>query len=267
MSTKESTCLFSKRFDLVFIIILFSITTFVLSYEKYRWWEYVVHGLDFSLIMIVIFFLFDLSAFITQLATVSMASSVLYLRQLNKQIEICVRKYRYHCLNTRMFRISLFLFLKSHHSQIDLFQRANRDFWSRIMFLVTFSQLPVNVYMLADLFYSKPRPEIFTLMFLILAVQMFTYSLCSLVLAEASRTFHSPSRLFVPVQALIGQGSLRFKLKIMAYFERIHSINKIAFTIGPLGKITYESLFEVRIKRQTHFGANSLLFNRVSISI
>ena len=54
---------------------------------------------------------------------------------------------------------------------------------------------------------------------------------------------YSSERYLFPIVNQLPFG--RCKLKYATFYERLHTDRKVTFTVGPLGKVTQKSLFEV----------------------
>ncbi|KAH9394065.1 hypothetical protein TYRP_021193 [Tyrophagus putrescentiae] len=122
--------------------------------------------------------------------------------------------------------------------------RTNADVVSPLLFATLASNIGFNIYLTALLVYGRAPPFVSSL--------FLGAVLCNTVLALAPlvalfSAFHrvdylcrlqmniSSSSSFVPL--------LRTKIKLMTYYEVLHTDDQFAFTVGPLGKVTTSAVF------------------------
>lgn len=227
---------------------------------KYVWWIYFLYLLDLVDVTLKGFTMIKLLIFAAQLCFVVISSMMAYLRQLNRELSIAVRLYRLRRVGYRMFIYRTAVFIRRHHCQVNSYQRMDRDFLSSLFFLILVTQIPLNAYMMAKLFHTT-QWEILMIVLLVVVAQFVTFLIVLGLLSETSRLLHVPGKHFPTVIRLIRSNNLWFKWKTLAYYERVHSINKLAFTAGPIGKITYSTLFEVRPRRRGVFSSPLLTFS------
>lgn len=216
-------------------------------YGVYPWWQYLLYDFDLLQMTFVTQILVKMSVFISQIVMVVFFVTIVYLKELNQKFQIIILNYRKRKIAPQVYATLIRAAIREHHRLVVNFQKTNNDFWSSIIFGCVLSQLPVNVYMTANLLYGKSSKFVFVFVLLIFSVQCFAFSVTLYPLALTSKAYHSAHRYLVPAQSLLHRKYILLKCKLMAYFEGISSDNfKIAFTAGIFGDITPTSLFEVK---------------------
>src|SRR5699024_1819824 len=80
-----------------------------------------------------------------------------------------------------------------------------------------------------------------------IALQLILICLGLQPMIRSAKVIHTLAPILYSAQPLLPSAVLRTKLQVMTYYEINHAKNKITYTLGPLGKITNSSLFEVFI--------------------
>lgn len=141
----------------------------------------------------------------------------------------------------------LFFYLEEIGQALQRIISANELLVSPLFFYGAVSHLSLNLYLITSLYFitlsTGDRVLIYCLLglqtvFLLGAVQpMITLG------GDAQR----PGAVLGKVQMFFGSGS-RFvclKMKVLAFYERLHCDDSFRFTLGALGRITNSSVFEV----------------------
>lgn len=142
-------------------------------------------------------------------------------------------------------------YLREHSVSVVHFISANREIVSNICFVGLITMGIYNLFMLASLYFSPLQKQDFVFSVLLVLAQTCGSVAISLVLFGISNTIHEWGPALSKIQIHLHEGRLshemlRSKIKIMSYFERIHTEHKFAFTIGPLANINSKYLYEVR---------------------
>lgn len=224
---------------------ILAIVVFVLSYGKYKWWLYAVHGFDMLSGFLEAILFIKVGVFLAQLISIVLSTFVLNYRQTDYQLRQAIRMYRSKKIRLRRFRFEIAWFLRAHHSQTVLIQKVDKMFLSKLFLLSSIPNLLANVNLLAAVFFSKKDLGTRSLVGLLCFGQSLMAISILVCIAEGSHSLHLPSHKLATIQTLLRSENIHQKWKMLKYFELIHSKHKTAFTLGFLGNITYATIFEV----------------------
>ncbi|MDL4916168.1 MAG: hypothetical protein QRY16_21115, partial [Enterobacterales bacterium endosymbiont of Blomia tropicalis] len=123
---------------------------------------------------------------------------------------------------------------------------ANRYIVSPLLLTGSLSNFTFNIYLISALYFLRMAIGEQLLCFAVIVLQIL-FSLSALLpLISLTACIHHSALLIQDAQYCInGTNYLTKKLKLMTYFELMHTTNQITFTLGPVGKITRKSLMEV----------------------
>ena len=164
----------------------------------------------------------------------------------------------------RPLQLSAFLrstaFLRRHHQLVDDMLTFDREVFSRCLFLGLLTVFGFSVYTLT-IFSLKSSlsafERTFTLVLFLIVSGVLTVGLQPVLAVH--RVMHSPAPLlYQSVACLLGLGNARYesygssssysnlclKLKLSTYYEVLTSGQKFALSIGPVGLVTANALFE-----------------------
>ncbi|KAH9396471.1 hypothetical protein TYRP_019490 [Tyrophagus putrescentiae] len=186
-------------------------------------------------------------------------SELITLRRSEEENGEKVHKEHHHRQDPQ--QLSLFLsahFLPRHFQLLKDMLRLNEQIISRVLFFLLTSQLGFNLYMVTCLA-MKSFLSAFerTFLFALTALQSSTMMVVLRPMFAAQRMMHSPQKLlYKSVECLSSESSrssssafcsqfnLHLKLKLSTYYEVLTGQEVFAFTVGPLGKITSNGLFQ-----------------------
>ena len=137
---------------------------------------------------------------------------------------------------------------------IYLLLTTNREIISPILLLVMISMFGVNVYATTMLVLKSLPFEQKMLLLVVCFLQTFFILLSMLQLIKATEALYSSCRHLHRAQlVLLDKAHLSLKIKLFTLNEVLTSGGKFAFTVGPVGKITSNALFEVYITSKLLF--------------
>ena len=127
---------------------------------------------------------------------------------------------------------------------------SNQELVSPIMMIVFFSNFTINIYGITMLLFKPMTTDQQAIATLGICVQMLFLCLGVQPIIRSANMLHYIAPILCTVQPLLPSFVLRTKLQVLTYYEINHASgeNKFTFTLGPLGKITNTSLFEVVLR-------------------
>lgn len=217
-------------------------------YGHYSVALYLLYVTDCILIASLIAFGIKFASLMNNMVVVNFGASIIYNKQINSELN------EYNCKFSQMplwlFLYRIRRFLRNHWLRAQYLHYTNGKVMSTTLFSTVLTQLPVNVYLVAQVLYTKKDNFMFLMMITLLFVQMLIVIQSFNPLALVSKTLRSSHKQFVTTQRLLPKCSIPLKLKWNMHYEIIHTKRKqLAYTAGPLGKITISSLFQVRISK------------------
>ncbi|KAI2795408.1 hypothetical protein BLOT_016770 [Blomia tropicalis] len=107
------------------------------------------------------------------------------------------------------------------------------------------SNFTFNIYLISALYFLPMALGEQIICFALIILQILFTSVALFPVISLTDCIHHSALAFQDAQYCInGTNYLRKKLKLMTYFEFMHTTNQINFTLGPIGKIKKESLIE-----------------------
>lgn len=138
-------------------------------------------------------------------------------------------------------------FLAEHKVLMRDLMDINSGFGSNFLFAGLCANFPSNIYFASLLLFSAGLGPVARLQGSILFVaELICFSVGVQPLVYIVVRFHAADQWLLKLQPCLDQRSLRFKLKLHAYYETIHTEEMFYFTFGNLGPISKQSIFEVR---------------------
>jgi len=144
------------------------------------------------------------------------------------------------------------LFLREHTRSVVHAISANKYMISDISLVASISNFPYNIFLISGLSYMTNLPsETLIGVWAALLLQvffLFTFDLTMFALTNAIHEWAPTLQhaiLYLPCSTY---GQLNLKLRLMSYYERLHTEDKICPTIGFLGNISPKALLEVRLQ-------------------
>ena len=107
------------------------------------------------------------------------------------------------------------------------------------------TNIGLNVYLVTMLFFRSAQMSwmIFCLIGCFCAVQIIGPLLTVLPMLVCTNAAYRSARQLFPLLTRIKLRCLKYKFA--AFYERLHTDKRITFNMGPLGKVTQKSIFEV----------------------
>ncbi len=137
------------------------------------------------------------------------------------------------------------VYLSGHLRLITDLMATDRGLFSDFSLLLLATMLSQNLYTVSVLMQrTVPLKEAAQLVLIVVMPAIFTLTAC-LPASAIVRVIYSAQKYFYAVQPFVGFSKLYLKLKVATYYEVLTSGEKFAFSCGPVGKITSNSLFQV----------------------
>ncbi len=236
------------------VLCLLSLTT---AWEGFSAIQKQLAAADISLVLYSLWRGFKISLFeahcINTLLSVQLAQQRLLDRRLAAELLQQQQQQQHHQMLSAFFRSTAYL--HRHHQLVDDMLTMDRQLISRTLFLGLISLFGFTIYSFS-LFTLKSRLKS-SIVFLISLLALVIILSGIRPLISATRLMHRPAAelLYRSVQCLSeidglpnkisGSQLVLLKVKLSTYYEVLTSGEKFAFSVGPLGKITPSSLFQV----------------------
>lgn len=124
-------------------------------------------------------------------------------------------------------------------------QSANDLLVSPILFWASVSNFSLNLYLISSLYFLVLSIGDKTLICCLLGLQFTFVAVAFHPLIQLANDVNGPGKLYGKAQSLlVSPCFLSLKLKLLAAYEQTHSENEFHFTVGALGKVTNNSVFE-----------------------
>ena len=151
-------------------------------------------------------------------------------------------------------------YLRSHLRFIKDLLTTNRELFSPILLLTMLTMFATNVYSVSMTILSKKVTFMENSLLMLISVLSSFFLLISVrpavvaatEVADASKHLYKAQSYLLSGSSLAGsrnrngEANLRLKLKVATYFEVLNnSEERFAYTVGPVGKVTNESIFQV----------------------
>lgn len=121
---------------------------------------------------------------------------------------------------------------------------SDHHLWSRVLFLLVATQIPINIAFVAYLFFQPANQhENVLLISFIMSLQVINAILSLYPMAQLSNRIHHFTRYLPIIQLYLR--NIVWKIKNQTHFESLTNTNRIAFHVGPFGQLTTKSMFEV----------------------
>lgn len=173
-------------------------------------------------------------------------SSRIYNQQITSQLRDYNCQYSKRKIHVWLFLYRTRHFLYRHWLRSHRLLDTNRKVISKLLFTTAFTQFPANVYLVAQVLYSKKDHLLYLVMLSLLLAQVLIVTLSFIPLALSSKSLRSSHKHFHTTQRLLPKANILLKWKWNSYYEMIHTKRKpLAYTAGSLGAITLSSLFRV----------------------
>ncbi len=152
-------------------------------------------------------------------------------------------------------------YLRSHLRFIKDLLTTNRELFSPILLLTMLTMFATNVYSVSMTILSKKVTFMENSLLMLISVLSSFFLLISVrpavvaatEVADASKHLYRAQSYLLSGNSFLagsrnrnGEANLRLKLKVATYFEVLNnSEERFAYTVGPVGKVTNESIFQV----------------------
>jgi len=145
-------------------------------------------------------------------------------------------------------------FIVEHNNYCEKFKRYNM-FWSQIYFAYIIAIIPINLMNLYQFLFENLIIQFRILFVFLLIITVFLFFVLQYIYAYISYQIHKPCIRLSQLQWRINgyPFRMRFKLKLMAYFERLSSDRKIGPTLGPTITLTFPVFYQVQYAIYLYF--------------
>ncbi|KAI2797833.1 hypothetical protein BLOT_015253 [Blomia tropicalis] len=122
---------------------------------------------------------------------------------------------------------------------------GNQYILSPVVFAGFVSNFMLNIYLITAIYFFRMGIGELALCWSLIMVQVL-FTIITLLSARSwSKSLYVSAHVLQPAQyCLKGLNYLNEKFKLMTYFELVHTTNHFNFSVGPLGKINNNSIFE-----------------------
>src|SRR5699024_2273692 len=108
------------------------------------------------------------------------------------------------------------------------------------------TNLPINIYGVTILLFQPPDNWPFLLAILFLLLIQSGGLICGLMpMISITSSIKCSTKHLLLIQPLLGAKFVRDKIRLLNYYEQFDSAKEVAFTIGSIGKVTKNSIFQV----------------------
>ncbi len=138
-------------------------------------------------------------------------------------------------------------FLRAHLQLVKATLTFDKEVISQTLFFAFAALFPFNLYAVSLLSLTTMATSAQLILFCICSFHFFCMVLVGRPTITLQKVLYSPASSLYVSTMLVGNGGseLQLKLKLAKHYEVLTTGEKIAFNVGPLGKITTSSFFEV----------------------
>lgn len=140
--------------------------------------------------------------------------------------------------------ITLQRYLAVHLRFIGNVLLLNSELVSPILLTVLLSQFSVNVYAVTLLTMKSLPAKENVILLAVCVLQVALLSMGILPCLRTVTTLHRPALFLAKPQFTLNKRHLSLKIKLLTYYTLLHSDNVHAFTLGPIGKITWYNFLQ-----------------------
>lgn len=134
-------------------------------------------------------------------------------------------------------------------SVVEIITIVNRDFVSVIALMFFAMNVPINILWIMYLVCLSQSGVSNTTLIVTITLQTMAGIIATIPIVAFASEIYSSTRYFNPIQQNLYKNHLALKIRLLNLYEVIENKNRVAFTLGPLAKITRTSLFEVNTQR------------------
>ena len=230
--------------------------TLLLSFPYPTWYRLLIVA-DFHLILANTTMIIQLGLLVSYLSCVTNLAYRQQARDMNRRLAS-------HCISARPrnraillpesislgARCRLSIEFRNYLTQLERLSRyqtvANRQQWSISLFSMVVLNISANIYLLSRLLLEPLDQFDQTMIEMLVLMQVAVGLTILLPFAVGHREMCWAARLMPCLQQRLPRGQVRYKIKCHSLFEQLTADRKLAgASIGPLGPVTYESLFRV----------------------
>ena len=136
--------------------------------------------------------------------------------------------------------------MKEHVHGVKNMLLSNQELVSPILMALLISNITINIYFITMLLFKSLSPEQEAIITGVIGAQVLFVCFAVQPMIRSAKIVHHLAPILYSAQPLLPSSLLSTKLQVMTYYEMNHSSeNEITYTLGPLGKVTNSSLFEV----------------------
>ena len=171
----------------------------------------------------------------------------IFIKNINRRIQSALSfKTELQIINNMRVNKSIKLFIVEHIEFCKTLDEITR-FWSKLYFAFILTQIPVNLVSFHQFFFESLNYNYMLFIGFSSFVQILDLFLIQYCFAYTSNQIHKTTKLLARLQWRL-KGSpfqLRNKIKLMTYFERLNSNQKIGITLGPTIALTFPVFAQV----------------------
>ena len=137
-------------------------------------------------------------------------------------------------------------FIEQHNQFCIAIQEYN-TFWSKILFSFLLFQLPINIFITHQIFFENLIFLVKIILIVLLLINMWILWINFYIFAFLSFKIHYSTNTLSRLQWRLNRWPIRiaFKIKLMAYFERLNSKKRIGVSLGPFSILTFNIFSQV----------------------
>lgn len=186
-----------------------------------------------------------------------------HLAQLNHTFKRVIRRCEVRLCPlsaSKVLREFLGQFCAEHTALLHTVTHLNDNVVSKWLLGAVIAQLPVNIWMVTHMMYRKLAIGEKVLLLSLIFTQLYLSLMARKVLLKLTVGLHSSAKYLGKAQTLLAvfqpeteviscalnyNTTVRAKLKLAAYYEVVHSEQKVYFRLGPLGKLSERGIINV----------------------
>ena len=214
--------------------------------NNYNYWQFIVSFIPIVINFITFYVILSDTMFFICIIPIKSYVIQRIIGSLNQKITHVFNTYSEFPLNRLDMYRDVKDFIVNHNDLCSKLADYNH-FWSHLVFIAFLCLIPINLIITHQFLFENNRLEfkIFS-GFMIIVCHIFIFVFQFIAAVLSLRIHRSAKRLSqLQWKAMGWPYRLRFKIKILCYFERLASAKKIGITIGPLGAFTIPLFYKV----------------------
>lgn len=219
--------------------------------------KYFIGLFDLLIICLVAFHIIKLVLFLLHIFIAVEYVYHYYLRDLEAMITGALVALRKGSISEYKFETILRFFLEEVGLGLRRATSANEYLVSPLLFYGSVSHFPLNLYLITSLYFITLSIGDRIMIYCILSLQTVFLLASVQPMVSLGNIISRPAKLLARVQIFFtgkrNVNSLTLvctKMKLLSFYERIHSKDAFRFTLGVIGNVTNTSVFEVFLRNR-----------------